>query len=809
MAIGQAERTGPTQAAPVGTEAVGNTLPGALNLPSPRAFDPPSRRPISRVFASVVDRCHRFCADSFRVEVQFGHMFYWVPVLIGAGAASWFALEATPATTPFAIVCIVSFILRFLLGPWRPVAQSAVTVVCLFALGALLAAWETTRRDTIILDGPVTTTIRGIVSGREIDAAGRWRYEVRLLETEKPRLKRSPVSIRVTALGRGEGLALGQGIEGRARLSPPSGPALPYLNDFSFDAFFDGTGAFGFFYGKPRAWEVAEADRPQQSLAAWALQSLEALRGHIGARIRSILPGDTGAFAASMVTDDRRAMTKETTEALRLAGLAHIIAISGLNMALAAGLFFVGLRMLLSMSQEISHRLPVKKIAAAGALATVTGYYLISGFAVSAERAYIMMAIMLAAVFFGRPSISLRNVALSAIVILILSPSAVMGPGFQMSFSATLALVAGYSAWQRRSETFFPIGGIPFLRRLTPAWNFMAGVFVTSLIGGVSTALYSIEHFHRIAGWGLPANLLAMPVISFVVMPAGLLALILMPLGLDWLPLVVMGWGLDVVIGIAKWAASLGGDWVTGRIPGWFFVGMTIALLVLAIMRSKLRYFGLGLSAMLLLAFSLAPRAKLPDLIIFEDGSLAGIVTGTTLAVSERRPSGFVTDQWQRALRLGTLTKPKYLPAAEDKSKAGKAERVSEADLRAARTAIAEALEAEPHRFICREKHWCAATIAEGRTVVIALNGGYTGIGCDLADIVITPARLKWDGCRSGAALFTGETLRRSGSVELSIGRGASGNSVFRTVGALYGRQRAWTAHRRYDWRTDTFASSD
>jgi competence protein ComEC len=122
---------------------------------------------------------------------------------------------------------------------------------------------------------------------------------------------------------------------------------------------------------------------------------LYGLRSGIGDRIRSILPADTGAFAASLVTDERRAISPETTEALRQSGLAHIVAISGLNMALSAGIFFVGLRSLLGLFPGFAQAYPTKKIAASGALLALTAYYLISGFAVSAERAFIMMAIML------------------------------------------------------------------------------------------------------------------------------------------------------------------------------------------------------------------------------------------------------------------------------------------------------------------------------------------------------------------------------------------------------------------------------
>ncbi|MGG2477764.1 ComEC/Rec2 family competence protein, partial [Rhizobium sp. BR5] len=176
---------------------------------------------------------------------------------------------------------------------------------------------------------------------------------------------------------------------------------------------------------------------------------LYGLRSAIAERIRTTIGGDAGAFAASIVTDERQAITAQTMEALRLSGLAHIVAISGLNMALASGIFFVGLRLAFSLFPASAQRWPVKKIAAFAALLMTLAYYLISGFAVSAERAWLMMSVMLIAVLFDQPSLSLRNVAISALVILIFSPSEIMGPSFQMSFAATIALVSAYAFWSR------------------------------------------------------------------------------------------------------------------------------------------------------------------------------------------------------------------------------------------------------------------------------------------------------------------------------------------------------------------------
>lgn len=791
------ERERPSRLLGVGAA---DLLPVAFNRQDKARSEPFSAR--RRWLGDVIGRIGRLTRSCLEEEIAFGHLFYWVPVLMGLGAVLWFSAAATPSTPYIAGLFLVVTTGAFLLRYRRPLSAATLAVVSLVCLGAMLSAWEAERASTVILDSAVTTTVTGTVIGREAVAGGRWRYIVDLTSTEDPELKRAPKQVTLSAPGRQAPAALGAVVKGRARLLPPSGPALVGLNDFGFDAFFAGNGAIGFFYGSPSA-TPPDPGRQENFYRKFRL-ALEDLRGSISNRIRDVLPGDTGAFAASMVTDDRRAISKETTEALRLAGLSHIIAISGLNMALAAGIFFVGIRALLSLSQEIAHRYPIKKFAAAGALMTVTGYYLISGFAVSAERAYLMMAIMLTAAMFGRPAISLRNVALSAIVIIVLSPSAILGPGFQMSYAATLALVAGYSAWQRRDDRSSVDTFIRLPKALSAAWAFAAGVFVTSLIGGVSTLLFSIEHFHRIAAWGLLANLLAMPIISVIVMPAGLAALVLMPVGLDWLPLKLMGLGLDLVILVAQWAASLGGDVVTGRIHGWLFVGMTLCLIATGILRTRLRLVAVVAGGVLLCLNAALPGVGRPDLVVHEDGQLVGLIDGEKIATTQERPGSFVFEQWQRALPAQAHVKPVVVGDRDAVLRRKLTPEERKTEMVALETDLRELA---VNRFRCREGRWCIARAGNGARIIVMQLRDLVGAACDRADLVVSPAKLRWSECRSGAKLLSSEQLRRTGTVEIWFD--PENNRKFRVVAGLGEGDRPWYAHRTYDWRSGRFIRAD
>ena len=750
-------------------------------------------------------------------EAAHGHAFLFVPVLVGGGAAIWFVLPRDPPAMAIAAFFCLFAAATVCVRYWTGSIPRVLFPVTLVLAGSMLAQIETWRRSTIILDSSVTTVITGEVHRREPAGEGRWRYFIRLSATEQPVLRRPPEDIVLLARARHAPFQAGDAIRGRARLSPPSGPALPGLNDFAFRSYYDGIGAVGFFYGAPQPAALLQSGQPpwSEDLERWIF----ALRGTIADRIRATVPGDPGAFAAAIVTDERRAISKATTEALRVSGLAHIVAISGLNMALAAGIFFVGLRICLGLFTGFAQAWPVKKIAAFGALLMATAYYLISGFAVSAERAYLMMAVMLVAVFFDRAAISLRNVALSALVIMAVSPSQVMGPSFQMSFAATVALVAGYALWSRQraqQKTETPAFARGRLAPVMAGWQFMAGIFATSLVGGLSTAIYSVDHFHRLAGYGLVANLAVMPIISFLVMPMGLVGMLLMPFGLDAFFLKLMGLGLEAVIAVARQVAGWGGDVGVGRQHPWFLGGATAGFLLLTLLRTRLRLIGLPLMGLAFLLSWQAQRAPPPDILVSEDGTLVALL-GPSVSTNRTRPPEFIFGQWQRALLLADPQKPVVSPAGDmhvtgagTGAGAQRGDRtLSDEQLAHARDAMRTAFDAaaaDPGRFRCQSKAWCVAVTGEGVGIAVVEDGRLAGIACDLATFVVAP-RARFDECWSGVLLVNGTTLRKTGSLEVHL-NGTPEIRRWRGVAAMAEIDRPWSRHRAFDWRTDAFDRS-
>ena len=201
-------------------------------------------------------------------------------------------------------------------------------------------------------------------------------------------------------------------------------------------------------------------------------------------------------------------------------------------MAVVAGIVFFFIRAVLGLSPSLASRHPIKKWAAFGALIAAAFYLLLSGAEVATQRSFIMIAIVLIGVMLDRPALTFRTLAVAAIVVLSLAPQAIVHPSFQMSFAATLALIAAYQSgqqWQPDQDST--------LGRGVALWGVREffGLLLASLVAGYATTPYAAYHFHRLAPYGVLANLLAMPVVSAAVMPMGILGVVMMPFGFDGL----------------------------------------------------------------------------------------------------------------------------------------------------------------------------------------------------------------------------------------------------------------------------------
>src|SRR4029450_3714981 len=216
-----------------------------------------------------------------------------------------------------------------------------------------------------------------------------------------------------------------------------------------------------------------------------------------------------GAIANALITGERGGISEATNQAFRDSGLFHILSISGLHMVIMAGAVFFSIRLLLAAVPAIALRYPIKKWAAAGAMAGAFGYLMISGAAFATVRSYIMISIMFLAVMLDRPALALRNVALAALAILLVWPGGLFGPGFQMSFAAVVALVAAYEWLRGREEER---AAVTMRGSLRQGLLFFGGIITSTRVAGLAVAPFGISHSHNTQQFAILANLIAIPI---------------------------------------------------------------------------------------------------------------------------------------------------------------------------------------------------------------------------------------------------------------------------------------------------------
>jgi competence protein ComEC len=291
---------------------------------------------------------------------------------------------------------------------------------------------------------------------------------------------------------------------------PPSPPVEPHGFDYARQAYFQRLGAVGYVLTEPEL--LSRADRRDWSLG------LAALRQTIAHRIAVAIPGTAGAIAVALLTGLRGALPDHIWDQWAIAGIAHLLSISGLHLALVAGTLFFVVRIALALAPPLALRLPTKKLAALVALLGAFGYLLISGAPVPTQRAFAMTALALVATMADRNPFSMRLVAWAAIVVLLLQPEGLLGASFQMSFGAVVALIAVYETGVARRPA--DAGGLDW--RL---FMYVAGIALTTLVASAATTPFSIYHFSRFPTYGIVTNLIAVPLTGIWIMPWGMLGI--------------------------------------------------------------------------------------------------------------------------------------------------------------------------------------------------------------------------------------------------------------------------------------------
>lgn len=536
-------------------------------------------------------------------EVDFGRFPLLLPGLAVAGVFVWIEAPSEPPLAALGIAVATLLALRFLTGRHAATAWLAPVALALAALaaGGLAIGFQSAFFGTPMLERSTTAHLEGVVVAAERDGTAQ-RVVLRL--TGHDLAAPAPRKVRLT-LRPEIPHEVGETIRLTGRLFPVRGPVVPGGYDPARRLYFDGIGATGFAYG------AAETVAPPK---LGVRTVVERVRRAVAARIAATEAPEKG-FAVALLVGDRGLMDEADVEALRVSGLGHILAISGLHMALFAGSVFAVVRLALALVPRLALRYPIKKWAAVAGLVAATFYLALSGASVATVRAYIMLVVTLVAVLADRPALTMRSVALAASALIALDPASVVEPGFQMSFLAVIALVGAYEWWAGRPSE---------LRRAGPRTvTFLIGLAATSLIAGLATAPVSAYHFERLAPLGFLANLAAMPIFTFLAMPAGIVTLAAMPFGLEAAPLHVMGGALDVILTIAhKVADWTGTDGLVGRVPAAATLLAVAGIVFLSVMTAPWRLLGLIAVAA---GIALGASAERPTLFVADDGESVAV----------------------------------------------------------------------------------------------------------------------------------------------------------------------------------------
>ena len=482
------------------------------------------------------------------IEAQRPNLALWIPVLYGLGIALYFAVPSEPQA--WMLAALAGGLLLGLGTMVRngPMTRMVLMLVLLPAVGFAAATLRSRIVAAPVLPHEMTANVEGRVIGLDRSASDRPRVLLDRVVVFGLEPDRTPARIRVSLdpATPAELLQPGLRLLGQVRIAPPAAPSEPGGFDYRRVAWFERIGAVG--YARTPMVEAAEPDPSDLRQLAFRL------RMAASAYIRARIPGQNGAFASAILTGDRSGMDRATDAALKASNLYHIVSISGLHMTLLAAAVFAIIRYGLALVPALALMWPLKKIAAGAALLAGAVYLVISGSEVPAQRSFVMTATVLVAVLLDRPALTTRSIALAALIVLVLAPESLIQAGFQMSFAATVAMVAVYEAL--RSRPWWQV------TKTAPSWRFakpVLGVAVTSLIAGAATAPFSAFHFNALAQYGLIANLLAVPAMGAAVMPAAVIAILAVPFRLDWLPFQVVGLGMGYIIGVAEFVAGLGG----------------------------------------------------------------------------------------------------------------------------------------------------------------------------------------------------------------------------------------------------------
>ena len=549
----------------------------------------------------------------------------WVPVALGSGIAAWFGLANPAWWLAFVSLCGGVALLAATTGRGSRADKALFWFALLAAIGCALIWFRSWSVAAPVLERPIVTIFNAEIEEVE-HVLARDMVRLTLRTGDDPAL---PPRVRVNVpLEKADpDLQDGALIQLRARLMPPAMPALPGAYDFSRRAWFQGLGATGQLLGNIT---ILRRANPLFAMAGY--------RQRLSAHVQSQMAGAAGAIGATLATGDRGAIAEADAEAMRRSGLAHLLSISGLHVTAVVGAVYLLVLKLLALSPPLALRFRLPVVAAGCAALAALAYTLLTGAQVPTIRACVAALLVLVALMMGRSAITLRMVAAGALFVLIFWPEALVGPSFQLSFAAVTAIIALHD--HPRIKNMFMLREESWLRK---AGRFALSLFLTGLVVEIALMPIALYHFHKAGLYGALANIIAIPLTTFVIMPLEALALLLDSAGLGAPVWWACEKALTGLIALAHFVSSRpGAVTMLPTMPVIAFGFVLLGGLWLCLWRERWRT--LGLIPALIGALIIA-TTRPPDIYITGDGRHVGIRNDRgDLAMLRTRSGDFIRD---------------------------------------------------------------------------------------------------------------------------------------------------------------------
>lgn len=656
------------------------------------------------------------------LEIERNQLVLWLPVMLGAGIAAWFALPDARRWTGFILACAALAGVAIASGREGRASRVVAFAALALALGCALAWWRAERVAAPVLERPAVVRIEARVTAVERLPA---RDMVRLtLAPARPDL---PPRVRVN-LAPGDvppDIAPGAVVRLRARLMPPPAAAVPGAYDFARVAWFQGLGATG------RGFAPVELVRGETQWGA-------GLRERLSTHIQACVAGSEGGIASALATGDRGGIADADAEAMRRSGLAHLLSVSGLHVTAVTGAAMLLVLRLLALSPALALRWRLPLVAAGAGAAAAVGYTLLTGAEVPTVRACAAALLVLLALSLGREAITLRLVAAGALLVLLAWPESLVGPSFQLSFAAVTAIVALHESprvrgWFARREEGWP-------RRVGRG---LASLLLTGLAVELALMPIALFHFHQAGLYGALANIVAIPLTTFVVMPLEAAALLLDVAGVG----APLWWLVEATLRALLWIAHVtanapGAVAALPELPGGAFALMVGGGLWFALWRTRLRWAG---AVPILGGVLWGLTTPAPDLLVTGDGRHVALRMGDGSMALLRERAG----EYTRAMLGENSGAGEMLGALGERADARCSADLCLAERRAG------------------GRRWRIAATRSGYLVpwreMIAL--------CRRADVVISDRRLP-PGCTPRWLRLDRQTLAHTGGVSISFAAG-------------------------------------